>query len=198
MSDDAHAVKITGEPTLDPQVCRFIVDRPLFADGTVTCRSADMAAGSPLLEALFALEGITQVMVSGGTLTIAKSTDESWPVLGKSIGRIVRDKIASGAVLIDPDIKKKAPSEEKIRSKVEALFEEHINPAIASHGGRVELADVEGTTVYLRLGGGCQGCASANITLRNGIEKAIRQVIPEVSEVVDVTDHEAGIDPYYS
>ncbi len=195
---DETKIQITGEPTLDPGVCKFIVDRDIFTDGTVNCRSAEMAKGSPLLEALFEIEGISEVMVAGDTLTIAKSTVDPWPVVGKQIGAVIREKINSGETLIDPDIKKKTPSEEEIRTKIEKLFAEQINPAIASHGGMVELADVEGTTVYLRLGGGCQGCASANVTLKHGIEQAIRQEIPDVTEILDVTDHEAGANPYYS
>ncbi|HOD67369.1 MAG TPA: NifU family protein [candidate division Zixibacteria bacterium] len=192
-----NKIAITGEPTRDPGVCRFIVDRPVFADGTVNCRSKEAAAGSPLLEALFAIDGIAEVMVSGNTLTIAKTTLDPWPVLGRRIGAAIREQINSGRRLIDPAMAKKTPSEEEIRRKVARLFEEQINPAISSHGGFVELHDVEGTTVYVRLGGGCQGCASANATLRHGIERAIREEVPEVSEVRDVTDHTAGMNPYY-
>jgi Fe-S cluster biogenesis protein NfuA len=194
---DANEIKITGEPTLDPGVCRFIVEYDIFPDGTAACRNKEMAEGSPLLEKLFEIEGIKEVMVSGGTLTVSKTTPEPWPVIGKKIGAVVREEIAAGGTLIDPEIAQKTPSEEEIKSRIEKLFEEQINPAIASHGGFVELAYVEGTTVYLRLGGGCQGCASANATLRQGIEQAIRQEIPEVTGVVDVTDHAAGMNPYY-
>ncbi len=192
-----NKINITGEPTLDPGVCRFIVDRPLFPDGTVTCRNAETAKGSPLLEALFAIDGVAEVMVSGNTLTIAKSTLDPWPVLGRQIGTAIREQISAGKTLIDPDIRKKTPSEEQIRERVQKLFDDQINPQIASHGGFVELHDVEGTRVYLRLGGGCQGCASANITLKNGIEQAIRQEIPEVTDILDVTDHASGVNPYY-
>lgn len=192
-----NKITITGEPTLDPGVCRFIVDRPLFEGGTVTCRSAEMAESSPLLKALFAIEGISEVMVSGNALTIAKATLDPWPVMGKKIGAVIREQINSGQRLIDPDIRKKTPTEDEIRRKIEQLFAEEINPAISSHGGFVELHDVEGTVVYLRLGGGCQGCSSANATLKMGIEQAIREQIPEVTEVLDVTDHAAGINPYY-
>lgn len=197
MSDDTKQIHIKAEPSIDPQVCKFIVDCPIFPDGSFNCARSDMAEGSPLLEALFAIEGIAQVMVSGNTLTIAKSVPDPWPTLGQRIGAVIREKIQSGGRLIDPDVKQKLPSEEKIREIVEDLFEKQINPMISSHGGRVELAGVEGTRVYVRLGGGCQGCASANVTLRHGIEKAIRDVLPEVTEVVDATDHKAGANPFY-
>ena len=197
MTDNTQDIKITGEPSLDPQVCKFIVDQPIFPDGSYNCRDKEMAEGSPLLEALFEIDGVSQVMVSGSTLTIAKTVADPWPELGQKIGVVIREKIRSGQTLIDPDVKKKLPSEEKIRQAIDDLFDNQINPMIAGHGGRVELVDVEGTKVYVRLGGGCQGCASANVTLRHGIEKAIREVVPEVTEVIDATDHAAGTDPFY-
>jgi Fe/S biogenesis protein NfuA len=76
-------------------------------------------------------------------------------------------------------------------------LEREINPALGMHGGWVELIDVRKNSVFLRLGGGCQGCGSANMTLKMGIEKAIREQIPEVGEVFDTTDHAAGRNPYY-
>lgn len=194
---DAQKIKISGEPSVDPQVCKFIVDYNILPDKSFTCRNKKMAEGSLLLEALFAIDGVTQIMVSGNSLTIAKDNDESWPAMGKQIGKAIRDSIGAGGTLIADNVQTKGESEEYIRNQIEELFNNSINPQIASHGGRVELADVEGTRVFVRLGGGCQGCASANITLKTGIEKAIKQVIPEVTEVVDVTDHASGDNPYY-
>ncbi len=81
--------------------------------------------------------------------------------------------------------------------RVMAVLEEQVNPAIAMHGGRAELVSVDGTTAYLRLMGGCQGCGLAAITLREGIEVAIRDFVPEIDEVVDVTDHASGTNPFY-
>ena len=72
-----------------------------------------------------------------------------------------------------------------------------INPAIASHGGVAEVVAVEEGTVYVRLGGGCQGCGMATVTLSQGIESTLRQMVPEVTSVVDVTDHANGANPYY-
>ncbi len=80
--------------------------------------------------------------------------------------------------------------------QVAAVLNQQINPAIASHGGWAELVDVEGDTVMLRLGGGCQGCGLAQMTLRHGIEAALRKAIPEIGAVVDITDHTSGENPY--
>jgi len=85
-----------------------------------------------------------------------------------------------------------------IRTKVQQLLDTAINPAIAMHGGFVELVDVKDTAIYLVMGGGCQGCGMADVTLKHGIEALIRDEVPEVTEVVDVTDHMAGENPYYT
>ena len=72
-----------------------------------------------------------------------------------------------------------------------------INPAIASHGGRAEIVAVEDSTAYVRLGGGCQGCGMASVTLSQGIEATLTQMVPEIAKVIDVTDHAGGDNPYY-
>lgn len=81
--------------------------------------------------------------------------------------------------------------------RVSQLLTEHINPAIAAHGGVAALVGVDESTAYLELGGGCQGCGLAAVTLRQGIEKAILENVSEITEVVDVTDHTAGTNPFY-
>ena len=85
----------------------------------------------------------------------------------------------------------------ELPQRVLMVLEEQINPAIAAHGGRADLVAVEDGIAYLRLSGGCQGCGLAAVTLSQGIEVAILDAIPEITEVVDVTDHASGDNPYY-
>jgi Fe/S biogenesis protein NfuA len=85
----------------------------------------------------------------------------------------------------------------EIPQRVIQVLEEQINPAIASHGGYAELVAVEDSIAYLRMGGGCQGCGMAAVTLSQGIEVAILDMVPEITEVIDVTDHASGANPYY-
>jgi Fe/S biogenesis protein NfuA len=84
-----------------------------------------------------------------------------------------------------------------LKERVQHLLVTMINPAVAAHGGFVTLVDVDETRVYLEMGGGCQGCGAADVTLRSGIERLIREEVPEITEIVDVTDHGSGTDPYY-
>jgi Fe/S biogenesis protein NfuA len=84
-----------------------------------------------------------------------------------------------------------------LADRVAAVIEELINPRIAAHGGAVELMDVSDQTIYVRMTGGCQGCAASAATLRMGVERMVKEEVPEVEEVVDLTDHSAGVNPYY-
>lgn len=84
-----------------------------------------------------------------------------------------------------------------LSERVCQVLAQQINPGIALHGGRAELAKIEGTTAYLRLSGGCQGCGLAGVTLKRGVEVAIRRSVPEIDEVIDVTDHASGTNPYF-
>ena len=82
--------------------------------------------------------------------------------------------------------------------KLEKIFDDQIRPALAAHGGGVEVVDIDNNKVYLRLFGGCQGCSSSTATLKEGIEMLIKQNFPEIEDVVDLTDHDSGENPYFS
>jgi Fe/S biogenesis protein NfuA len=118
-----------------------------------------------------------------------------------------------GLVLVNPNI----PTPEEMNPGVPAnilelgidgplgalaivVLEESINPSIASHGGRADLValDEEQKIAYIKLSGGCQGCAMSRMTLSQGIETSLREAIPTLQSVVDVTDHASGENPFYS
>lgn len=81
---------------------------------------------------------------------------------------------------------------------VQRVLDTEINPAVAAHGGYITLVDVKEEIAYIRLGGGCQGCGMANVTMKQGVIVAIKKAIPEIKDVLDVTDHAGGSSPYYS
>ena len=105
----------------------------------------------------------------------------------------------SGFKLENPNLKPvgSEPLEGPVAERVQTVLEERVNPAVAQHGGQVSLVDVRENTVYVRMGGGCQGCGMAGVTLTQGIERMIKESVPEIDEIVDVTNHAAGDDPYY-
>lgn len=81
--------------------------------------------------------------------------------------------------------------------KIEELLNEQVRPALAAHGGNVEVVDVDNDKLFLKLTGGCQGCSSSQTTVREGIERLVKQNFPDIVEIVDVTDHASGSNPYY-
>jgi len=113
---------------------------------------------------------------------------------GPSAGLVIRNpNTPSPGLGLGDEIELTGTTEEKVRQ----LLTEQINPAIASHGGIANLIGVDGSRAMLELGGGCQGCGLAAVTLQQGIEKAILSAVPEITEVVDVTDHSLGANPYF-
>lgn len=89
------------------------------------------------------------------------------------------------------------PLEGELPEKVEQVIEQQINPAVASHGGRIHLVDVRDEVVYVKMSGGCQGCGMASVTLTQGIKRMIMEALPEIRDIQDVTDHAAGENPYF-
>ncbi len=84
-----------------------------------------------------------------------------------------------------------------LAQKIQKVFDDEINPQIASHGGWVALLEVKDDVAYIQLGGGCQGCGMVDVTLRQGIEVVLKERVPEIHRVVDTTDHGGGTNPYY-
>ncbi|MGB5758080.1 MAG: NifU family protein [Acidimicrobiales bacterium] len=86
----------------------------------------------------------------------------------------------------------------ELPQKVQAVLDQAINPALASHGGYAALVNIEGSVVYVTMGGGCQGCAASAMTLRDGIKSMLLNALPEITDVQDATDHSAGENPFYT
>lgn len=90
------------------------------------------------------------------------------------------------------------PLEGPLADRVKQVIDQYVNPGVAQHGGRVTLVDVRDDIVYLRMGGGCQGCGMASVTLSQGIEGILREHVPEIAGIEDVTNHAAGDSPYFA
>ncbi|RMD92741.1 MAG: iron-sulfur cluster assembly accessory protein [Calditrichaeota bacterium] len=103
----------------------------------------------------------------------------------------------SGFKITNPRTQAPPVPEGPLAEKIQHLLDSKINPGIAMHGGHVTLVAVEDNVAYLRFGGGCQGCGMVDVTLKQGIEVMLKEAIPELKEVMDVTDHASGRNPYY-
>ncbi|MDA0271151.1 MAG: NifU family protein [Chloroflexi bacterium] len=82
--------------------------------------------------------------------------------------------------------------------QLQELFDQHINPQIAAHGGVLSLLGVRDRKAYVQFGGGCVGCGMINVTLKQGVEVAVKEMIPDIDEIVDITDHASGENPFYT
>ena len=194
-------IKIAADPSLDPNVCKFTIDRPIYLEGAFNCRSKEKAKGSPLLDALFAIDGVAEVFIEGNTITVAKSAQDEWPVIGKKIGVAIRFQILAGGPLLAADLHAKPSPHAHLNSPealaIQKVLDDEINPSVASHGGHVSLVEVKENIAYIRMEGGCKGCGQADVTLKQGIVIAIKKAVTTILEVLDVTDHAGGTNPYY-
>ncbi len=189
-------IRITAEPADDAH-CTFKVSAPILPSGARRFASAAEAAGSPLAEAIFAVPGVTEVMVSGAAVTVTKADATPWQATGKAVGAAIRAALQSSVPPVAP-ARRDPAADDAMYDRIAMIFETRINPAVAGHGGHVDLIDVQDGVVMLRMQGGCQGCGMASVTLRQGIEKTLRQIAPDVAGVVDITDHASGASPYYA
>lgn len=180
----------------DPKVCRFTSVRTLYIGSRNVC-CLDDAKGLPLAERLMCLPGIEKIQLIGHLLVVTKTAGREWDDLSKEIESILTSYLISSEALTQDDVDEQMMLPGKsTKEKVQYLIDKQINPGVAEHGGSVGVVDVKDNVLYLRLYGGCQGCGAADFTLRQGIESIVKQAVPEIGQIVDLTNHNAGIHPY--
>jgi Fe-S cluster biogenesis protein NfuA len=181
----------------NPAICRFTVNRTLHI-GTATFDNKAQAEQSLLAQKFFEIENITRVQLIGHLLVLTKTSDRAWDELIKPVESILEAFLISGFALSQEQVEDRMMLMGRgTKEKIQYLLAHKINPGVAAHAGFVELIDVKDNNVYIRLGGGCQGCGAADFTLRQGIEAIIRKEVPEIRQILDITDHSAGMNPYY-
>jgi Fe-S cluster biogenesis protein NfuA len=181
----------------NPKVCRFTSAQTLYV-GTRTVTNLNEAKDLPLAERLMDLQGLEKIQLIGHLLVVTKTADREWKDLGKEIEAVLTSYLISGQALTSDEVNEKMMLMGKnAREKVQYLIDAQINPGVAEHGGSVQVVDVRDDSVYLRLHGGCQGCGAADFTLKQGIEKILKRAVPEIQRIVDLTNHSAGLNPYY-
>ena len=181
----------------NPRICRFTSQRTLYV-GTKTVCSVDEAKELPLAEKLITLPGVEKIQLIGHLLVVTKTADREWRDLSGEIESILTSYLISGLALTPDEVQEKMMlAGRNTREKVQYLLDTQINPGVAAHGGAVQVVDVRGENLYLRLHGGCQGCGAADFTLKQGIETIVKRAVPEIQQIIDLTNHQAGSNPYY-
>ncbi|MEJ6395932.1 DUF6522 family protein [Gymnodinialimonas sp. 2305UL16-5] len=180
----------------DDNVMGFVLDAPLQTAGAVRLDRSD---GSPLAQVLFATPGLRRIEVSGSTIWVSKDTDSDWAALKPRIAESIRNVLdETETPLASGDTSGASDPDAVLFKAVEDLLDRQVNPAVAAHGGQISADRVESGTIYLRMSGGCQGCAASSATLRQGVERMLRAALPQIVDIVDVTDHAAGSNPFYA
>jgi Fe/S biogenesis protein NfuA len=137
---------------------------------------------------------------AGGFMVFYRSTDAE-PLEGATVDYVERVnesgfEVRPAGAGATPGARRPGIPTGPIADRVRDVLESQVNPAIAAHGGMISLVDVEETDVYVEMSGGCQGCALSRMTLRQGVERMLREAVPELTAVHDVTDHASGDNPY--
>lgn len=195
-------ITIRAETSLaDPDTCKFTVSRTVHPGGPFFFDTKERASGSPLGERLFALTGVTNVLIAESVVTVGKEPSTSWSGLKAAIGTAIRTQLLTGVpAILETPRRANLPggrADGEVRAVIQELLDRQVNRSIAAHGGQISIVDVRDRTLVIAMSGGCQGCAASQVTLRQGFEVMVRSVAPEIVDIVDTTDHAAGKKPFY-
>ncbi len=198
--EQSEDILIKAQPSMQNDQCKFTINRPVLPGLSWWFGSFESAEGSPLGQALFSIEGVETVLIHDDSITVTRGdkTIVDWKPFAEEAGSAIREVLQTEEIPVGQAILDKIPEEKDIREGIQNVIDTEVNPGVAGHGGKISLLNVVGNTVLIQMGGGCQGCSSADVTLKMGIHNAFRKAVPAVGAIYDETDHSAGINPYFS
>lgn len=183
-------MKITVEhqPTPNPQSLKFVVNKNI-CDELLEFTDLKKAGRSPLVAKILNFPWVRSVLLGHTFVTITAEEWAEWDGLCNPIGHLIKEHIEQGEEILLPEPKKTTPSLSSEQSspeaeKIKQIIRDEIQPAVAMDGGFIQFVSYEDKKVYVSLQGACSGCPSASITLKAGIEGRLKQVIPEIEEVI--------------
>ncbi len=182
---------IQTEATPNPASLKFLPGRAVLGSGTAEYRTADEAAGSPLAERLFAVDGVAGVFLGGDFITVTK-TDGEWPHLKPAVLGAIMEHFMSGMPVLreaaGDDVGEEFFDEADAETvaTIKELIETRVRPAVAQDGGDITFQGFRDGVVFLNMRGSCAGCPSSTATLKHGIQNLLRHFVPEVREIQEV------------
>lgn len=184
----------------DPASCVFRVNRSALVGPAI--RFSPGGRDKRLVDALRANPAVAAVTLEENFISIRKADDSDWGSLIPELAEQIRDYVIDdSAPAEEPPAEngsgRPGRSAQATIATVQDFLDRQFNPAIASHGGEVRLVDYCDGRLSVEMLGGCQGCAASQMTLRSGLARELRAIAPEVTEIVDVTDHAKGTNPYF-
>lgn len=178
-----------AERTPNPNSIKWILGQELVSAGSVAHFEEEVDSSvSPLAAALFQILGVVGVSLVGNTVTMTKTEDYEWTDLAEAIVKILRDFVVEERAVFGPAFRppEQEAVEDPIVARIIEVIETEIRPAVAGDGGDVLFAGFEDGVVHVHLQGACVGCPSSTATLRFGIEGRLKEVVPQVREVVAI------------
>lgn len=184
-------VYVSLEFTPNPNTLKYSINRTLLDRGAVSfVKREDADTSSPLAAKLFAIPGISGVMIGTNFVTVTKTEAGDWDVVHKNTSEIIEKHLGQNLPVVNEAALASASAQKggntEIESKIREILDNEIRPAVAMDGGDITFEKFENGVVYLFLQGSCAGCPSSTMTLKMGIETRLREAIPEVQEVVSV------------
>ena len=156
-------------------------------------------AAAPDPRRLLQLGALEAVLLQGNAITLLKPVDgPSWDTVLSPAREAIEAHFADLDARQSTDRPEMSAGDKQLALDVQQLLNTEINPMVATHGGFIEVLAVQAETVYVHMGGGCQGCGMATATLKQGVETVVFQAFPKITSVLDTTDHAAGTNPYYA
>ncbi|WNG39817.1 NifU family protein [Archangium violaceum] len=185
------SVNIQLEWTPNPSTLKYVVDRRLVSSGAVNVTSKQAAEEkSPLAVKLMDIKGVTAVMVGSNFVTVTKGDEGEWDELNDAVMATLDEHLSAGLPSVNEEAiaaaRVAAGASGSVETRIQEILDAEIRPAVAQDGGDITLDRFEEGIVYLHMRGACSGCPSSTATLKMGIESRLRELIPEVSEVVSV------------
>ena len=183
----------------DDDTCAVMVNRPVGSGGPQYFATIEEARANPLAARLIEIEGLEAVLFQERSVTLLKPIDGvPWDQLKAPIESALREYYEQADRRAESVKREMTDDEKAVFVRLQNTLNEEVNPMIASHGGFIEVLDYKEGTAFISMQGGCQGCGMASVTLREGVERSLRNRVPELQQILDTTDHAAGTNPYYA
>lgn len=182
-------VAVFVEPTPNPNSLKFIVGREITARGSYEFDSPAKARDSGLATRLFQIPGVEGVFIGTNFVTVRKKTEISWDSVEPAATALIEEEVSSGRPIVAEEVAGEDAGDGDMtdsEAKIRRILDMEIRPAVASDGGDVMFHSFAGGILTLKLVGSCSGCPSSLMTLRMGIERRLKEDVPELTEVVSL------------
>lgn len=184
------SVDVSLEFTPNPNTLKFVVSKILMEKGAASYPSAETTNSSPLAKKLFAVPGLTSVMIGRNFITISKREEGEWENIYQLALTTIQSHLDNNELIVDQNLNSAPVNHETasgdIAEAIKKVLDEEIRPAVAMDGGDITFDKYEDGVVYLFLQGSCSGCPSSTMTLKMGIETRLKELLPEIKEVVAI------------